>query len=540
MDDNEVRYAVIDIGSNGIRFSLGKSLVRHLPCVYEERLPISLFEALNENGTSDSDFAWEIFPNKNAIPDQVIYSLIKGLKKFVSLANNYGVTFIEAVATEALRTASNSADILKKIDLETGVKIRLLSKQEEARISSLGIISGLNEVDGLTMDLGGGSLEFNYVKYAAGQICLYEETSHSFPLGAALLKHQFTTQDSTDMQTEILKQFEDYLTNSKVKIEEVKSLYLSGGGFRSLGYIILHHNQSPLRIINGFCATRKEMETILEKYSKLSPEAIIKEDIFRISKRRSHLVKPSCFLAQQILTCFKKVKHIYFSEGGVRQGVLFDRLDYSEKSKDPLEVGVLDYIQFRPHLPSHILNLMVLKLSPLVSNQEFTTILTPRLSFAAAALCQVFSHHPKEAQSACSFTLFLTGGELASLPGLLHEERVAISLILAHRYGAVIPEVHFAPSSKLIPKEERKACKLLGQILDLLLLFIPSGHLFYQEGDSTGFADLELDYVVSESSKSNVVVLKLSKQNFDNVQPLFDDYVGKINKKQESLLVLIK
>ena len=66
---------------------------------------------------------------------------------------------IDAVATEAMRRASNGPELAAAIEAEAGLKVRVLSGAEEARFATFGVISGFFRPVGTVGDMGGGSLE---------------------------------------------------------------------------------------------------------------------------------------------------------------------------------------------------------------------------------------------------------------------------------------------------------------------------------------------------------------------------------------------
>src|SRR6185437_555660 len=66
---------------------------------------------------------------------------------------------VYAIATAACRDAANGADFIAKAERICGVPIEILSGPREARLSALGVISGIHRPDGIVGDLGGGSLE---------------------------------------------------------------------------------------------------------------------------------------------------------------------------------------------------------------------------------------------------------------------------------------------------------------------------------------------------------------------------------------------
>ncbi len=66
---------------------------------------------------------------------------------------------VHAIATAACRDATNGPDFIAKAERICGVKIEILSGPREAKLSALGVVSGIHKPDGIVGDLGGGSLE---------------------------------------------------------------------------------------------------------------------------------------------------------------------------------------------------------------------------------------------------------------------------------------------------------------------------------------------------------------------------------------------
>ena len=66
---------------------------------------------------------------------------------------------VYAIATAACRDATNGPDFIAKAERICGVPIEILSGPREAKLSALGVVSGIHKPDGIVGDLGGGSLE---------------------------------------------------------------------------------------------------------------------------------------------------------------------------------------------------------------------------------------------------------------------------------------------------------------------------------------------------------------------------------------------
>ena len=142
---HEHYYAVIDMGSNGIRFSisdLSPPTSRILPTVYQHRRGISLYDAQHHDG------------HKTLIPEKVIDEVLEALVEFKRICKDFGVQdeHVEFVATEATRNAINRKEYLERIEETTRWKPKLLSREEEAFYGALGIAYSVSgPIDGLVM-----------------------------------------------------------------------------------------------------------------------------------------------------------------------------------------------------------------------------------------------------------------------------------------------------------------------------------------------------------------------------------------------------
>lgn len=173
--------ALVDIGSNGIRFSisdLSPPIARIMPTIYQNRCGISLYDAQNVKGA------------KAPIPSTVIEKVIEVLLQFKRTCQDFEVQAnnIRLVATEATRNAMNRDDLLNQIEQRTGWKVALLTKEEEGRLGAMGIASSISHIDGICMDMGGGSVQMTWVvKQPNGDVDMSPIGSVSFPYGAAAL-----------------------------------------------------------------------------------------------------------------------------------------------------------------------------------------------------------------------------------------------------------------------------------------------------------------------------------------------------------------
>ena len=92
---------------------------------------------------------------------EVINRAIATLSRFQEIAKTFNAQTTIAVATSAVREAPNGKEFLQQVDEQLGLKVDLISGQEEARRIYLGVLSGMefNDQPHIIIDIGGGSTE---------------------------------------------------------------------------------------------------------------------------------------------------------------------------------------------------------------------------------------------------------------------------------------------------------------------------------------------------------------------------------------------
>src|SRR6202041_931709 len=112
---------------------------------------------------------------------------IRTLETFTELCERRGLDehAVDAVATSAIREAENGREFLDLVRLRTGLDVRVLSREQEARYGYLAAVNSTTLSDGCVLDLGGGSLQLVRV---AGRLA---EESGSWRLGAVRMSERF-------------------------------------------------------------------------------------------------------------------------------------------------------------------------------------------------------------------------------------------------------------------------------------------------------------------------------------------------------------
>ena len=169
------RIAIIDIGSNSARL-----VISHIYKNGSYNMVYNQKEALRLSQKVDA---------KNQLTEEAFTSTIETMKSFAYMCNIYRADKIIAVATAAIRNASNGSELVDKVAAETGIQLHIISGNTEAYISYLGVINTLDVKDGIIFDLGGGSTEL--ILFKNRQIM----DSVSLPFGAVNTTGMFNTRN---------------------------------------------------------------------------------------------------------------------------------------------------------------------------------------------------------------------------------------------------------------------------------------------------------------------------------------------------------
>ena len=187
-----MRLAAIDIGSNAARLLIadlsndntGKLQFNKLNLV---RVPLRLGFDVFEKG--------EISKEKRGM-------ILQTMKAYSHLINAYGVTHTIACATSAMRDARNSQDIIRKVKMETGLDIEIISGEFEASLIYENHVAEQMDTDHsyLYIDVGGGSTELTF--FAEGNLIFKE----SFNIGTIRILKEMVDDSKWNEIKEYIKQ----------------------------------------------------------------------------------------------------------------------------------------------------------------------------------------------------------------------------------------------------------------------------------------------------------------------------------------------
>ncbi len=259
--------------------------------------------------------------------------------KFVELAKTYGATEIIAVGTSAIREAQNKSEFLQKLLDETGLNVKVISGDEEARLICLGVSSGVNigEEKAIFIDLGGGSTE---ICIGNQYDCFYV---NSLRLGAIRLTSQFIGESWTGpVGNDIYKQIKQYACGKvqvvKAKVQEygVRLAWGSSGTVINLAEIA---NKQFKKNGNGESLTlsRKNVKKLAPILCSLSLEE--RRKLPAVNPDRADIIIAGAAIMEALMEVLG-LEQINISHKELRDGLLVDYLSnfegFRELQKTPM------------------------------------------------------------------------------------------------------------------------------------------------------------------------------------------------------------
>ncbi|AQY20396.1 Ppx/GppA phosphatase family protein [Streptomyces chattanoogensis] len=306
-----MRLGVLDVGSNTVHFLVVDAHpgARPLPA-YSHKAELRLAELLDESG---------------AISDHGVERLVATVLEALQVAEDKGVEDVLPFATSAVREATNSEDVLRRVAEQTGVDLRVLSGQDEARLTFLAARRWLGWSAGrlLVLDIGGGSLEIAY------GLDEDPDAAASLPLGAGRLTTGDLPGDPPDPEdvralrrrvraeiARVVHEFTRYGTPDHVvgTSKTFKQLARIAGAARSAEGLYVQRE-----------LTRKKLEEWVPRLATMT--AAERAVLPGVSEGRSKQLLAGALVAEAAMDLFG-VETLDICPWALREGVILRRLDH--------------------------------------------------------------------------------------------------------------------------------------------------------------------------------------------------------------------
>lgn len=306
------RLAVIDLGSNSFRlvvFQAGDGWWKRTDEIYE---PVRIGEGMGAS---------------SELGAEPIGRALATLDVFAQFAKASGLSdgSVDAVATSAIRDATNARAFLGKAHEHFGLPIRVLSREQEARYGYLAAVNSTTLDDGFVLDLGGGSLQLVRV---VGRLA---RGSGSWRLGTVRMSERFLPPNgpAKRRQLEALREHvaeqlaeADWL-GDPVDPAPGRRLVGIGGTVRNLAAAAQRAAGLPSNGVQGMVIERDALAELVERLAELP--ASERARVPGIKPARADIILAGAVVVQGVLQA-GGFDGLEATEAGLREGVFFERL----------------------------------------------------------------------------------------------------------------------------------------------------------------------------------------------------------------------
>ena len=300
------KIGIIDLGSNSARLVIVNLFTDgHFMVIDELKESVRLGQDMQRDGF---------------LKPARVAETIKTLKMFRKLCDASGVTRIIAVATEAVRRAKNQRSFLDEIQSSCGIKIRVLSAEEEAVFVYRGVINTMDVPKGIVLEIGGGSTKIVY--YNRRNMLNYV----TLPFGAVTLTGLFSGDGLKPEQQ--AEKIEEFFTEQLKQVEWLKDVDPDvqmmgvGGSFRNLFKISKMVHKYPLDSVHNY---KMQVEDFLPVYDMIKVlDLDKKKKIKGLSAERADIL-PAALAVIKSFISYLGVESFTFSGAGLREGIMFNQ-----------------------------------------------------------------------------------------------------------------------------------------------------------------------------------------------------------------------
>ena len=426
--------AVIDIGSNSVRMVLYRLEGRAVWTVLNEKVLAGLGRDLATTG--------------RLAPEGVVMALT-ALRRFAAVLEGVRPQALFVAATAAVRDAEDGEDFRARITAETGLQVRVLSGEDEARYAALGVLAGAPSAGGVVADMGGASLEL--IRIGAGRV----GRGVTLPLGP------FSFASKKGFDAARVQAAADQALSVVSQAYAADTLHAVGGAWRSLAQVRMAQTDHPLRIVHQFAMTAVEARDLARLIARSSPGALDK--ISGLSKKRAETLPHAAVVLDRLIENLG-LDRIEFSAWGVREGLLFEALEAEVAATDPLLAGsaALGLRQgVSPTLPVALDDWIASILAALPA--AFGADRDAVLARAACNLADLGARLHPDHRVNLVFDQVLR----APVPGQTHPERAFLASALNARYGGGPATPEPGTVSRLLDETAATRARALGLAMRL-------------------------------------------------------------------------
>ncbi len=310
------RLAAIDVGTNSIR------------CIVVETDGVSPFKILTDEKATVR--LGERLLRDNSLSPEAWQRAMTALERMKKMVDGYGVKGVEAVATSAMRRASNGELFVKSVADTIGLDIAIISGEEEAELVSLSTLNNFDMTGAryAMADIGGGSVE---VVTALGS---HIEDIHSFDLGAVVLTEMYSTSDLVGKGDYLRLRRHVRKTLKTAGVDNpspARILIGSGGAMTSIAAMVMAMRKEEYASIHGYEILRFELVHLLAMLLRKDLKG--RKGIPGLNPERADIIIAGVAVADTLMELLG-ANTLRINERGLREGIILKALRKHNLSPD--------------------------------------------------------------------------------------------------------------------------------------------------------------------------------------------------------------
>lgn len=297
------KIAAIDVGSNAMRMVLGQvDEALRVRTVENIRLPVRLGQDVFSRGSLEAE---------------TLQQTEEAFLRFKHMADTFGVERMRAVATSAVREASNSDILVDRIARVSGIELEVISGEEEARLIHLAVVHALDLKDkrAMLIDIGGGSVE---ITISSGRNIL---STDSYNMGTVrLLEKLDTNKKSQRPFAHLVREYAEaarYRIERTIGEEKIQICAATGGNVEEIGRLA----QKLFKTDSDRFVMLAELEKLIERLSRMSYEQRIQK--LKLHPDRADVILPASIVLH-LIAAEAGVKRISIPSVGLKDGILLE------------------------------------------------------------------------------------------------------------------------------------------------------------------------------------------------------------------------
>ena len=300
-------FAVIDLGSNNCRLrivELKKNNIRNI-CNFSDEIK------LGENLSFSNEFT-----------DKQIQKTLDTFKKISNKFKKYNVQQYRCIATHACREAINSEVLISQVFIKTGIKIEIITPEEEAKLCLLSCLTHKNlSLDyNIIFDIGGGSTEIIYTKSFKRT---NDFVSLSIPLGVINLDKKIDLFSENKILESFKKKLYLFKYNNEINDDSIDMIG-SCSTITTLCAIFQDLKYYQKKSVDEYIFNKLDFYEVMELVNNMTEQEKINNPM--IGPSRIKLLENGIKILKLILNVFK-VKSIFVSDRGIKEGMIWNKIN---------------------------------------------------------------------------------------------------------------------------------------------------------------------------------------------------------------------